>query len=48
MNKGMLLYPPGRLYQRSEDRAQCNISESAAGSVHACNDIGDCAAVLLK
>lgn len=48
MNKVMLLYPPGRLYQRSEDRAQCNISESAAGSVHACNDIGYCAAVLLK
>ena len=48
MNKVMLLYPPGRLYQRSEDRAQCNISESAAGSVHACNDLGYCAAVLLE
>lgn len=46
MNKVMLLYPPGRLYQRSEDRAQCNISESAAASVHACNDLGYCAAVL--
>jgi radical SAM superfamily enzyme YgiQ (UPF0313 family) len=44
----MLLYPPGRLLQRSEDRAQCNISESAAGSVHACNDLGYCAAVLLQ
>ncbi|MBQ6023041.1 MAG: radical SAM protein [Clostridia bacterium] len=48
MNKVMLLYPPGRLYQRSEDRAQCNISDSAAISVHACNDLGYCAAVLLK
>ena len=44
----MLLYPPGKLLQRSEDRAQCNISESAAGSVHACNDLGYCAAVLLQ
>lgn len=48
MNKVMLLYPPGKLLQRSEDRAQCNISESAANSVHACNDLGYCAAVLLE
>ena len=48
MNKVLLLYPPGKLYQRSEDRAQCNISESAAVSVHACNDLGYCAAVLLQ
>ncbi len=48
MNKIMLLYPPGQLLQRSEDRAQCNITESAANSVHACNDLGYCAAVLLK
>ncbi len=48
MNKVMLLYPPGRLYQRGEDRAQCNVSDSAAVSVHACNDLGYCAAVLLR
>ena len=48
MNKVMLIYPPGKLYQRSEDRAQCNISESATGAVHACNDLGYCAAVLLE
>ena len=48
MNKVMLMYPPGKLYQRSEDRAQCNISESATGAVHACNDLGYCAAVLLE
>ena len=48
MNKVMLLYPPGQLLQRSEDRAQCNISESAANSVHACNDLGYSAAVLLE
>ncbi len=46
MNRVLLLYPPGKLYQRSEDRAQCNISDSAAVSVHACNDLGYAAAVL--
>ena len=48
MDKVMLLYPPGMLLQRSEDRAQCNISESTAVSVHACNDLGYAAAVLLE
>ena len=48
MNRVMLLYPPGKLLQRSEDRAQCNVSESAANSVHACNDLGYSAAVLLE
>nr|MCR5782607.1 radical SAM protein [Clostridia bacterium] len=48
MRKVMLLYPPGILLQRSEDRAQCNISESATVTVHACNDLGYCAAVLLQ
>ena len=46
MNKVMLMYPPGKLYQRSEDRAQCNIEYSSAGSIHACNDLGYCAAIL--
>lgn len=46
MNKVMLIYPPGKLYQRSEDRAQSNIDDSAASSVHACNDIGYAAAIL--
>ncbi len=46
MNKVMLIYPPGRLYQRSEDRAQSNIEDSATASVHACNDLGYCAAIL--
>ena len=48
MNKVMLLYPPGKLLQRSEDRAQCKISESATVTVHACNDLGYSAAVLLQ
>ena len=42
----MLLYPPGRLFQRSEDRCQTNIDDSAAVSVHACNDLGYAASVL--
>ena len=46
-NKIMLIYPPGKLYQRGEDRAQSNIEDSAAASVHACNDIGYAAAILL-
>lgn len=46
MNKVMLIYPPGKAYQRSEDRAQCNIDDAAAASVHACNDIGYAAAIL--
>ena len=28
MKRVMLIYPPGKAYQRSEDRAQCNIDES--------------------
>ncbi|MCR5041359.1 MAG: radical SAM protein [Clostridia bacterium] len=48
MNKVMLLYPPGKLLQRSEDRAQCNLDDAATGAVHACNDLGYCAAVLLQ
>lgn len=46
MNKVMLIYPPGKAYQRGEDRAQCNIDDSAATSVHACNDLGYAAAIL--
>lgn len=44
--KIMLLYPPGKLFQRGEDRCQTNIGESTAASVHACNDLGYCASVL--
>ena len=48
MNRVMLIYPPGKMYQRSEDRAQCNITESASSAIHACNDLGYCASVLLE
>lgn len=44
----MLIYPPGKLYQRGEDRAQSNIEDSAASSVHACNDIGYAASILIN
>lgn len=42
----MIIYPPGQLYQRGEDRCQSNIDESAANSIHACNDLGYVASVL--
>ena len=42
----MLIYPPGKLYQRGEDRCQTNIEDAATGSVHACNDLGYAASVL--
>ncbi len=46
MNKFMLMYPPGKAYQRGEDRAQCNIEDSATTTIRACNDLGYSAAVL--
>lgn len=46
MNRVMLIYPPGKVFQRSEDRCQSNIDASAASSVHACNDIGYAASIL--
>lgn len=46
MKKIMLLYPPGKLYQRGEDRSQGNIDDSSATAMRACNDLGYAAAVL--
>jgi len=46
--KAMLIYPPGKLYQRGEDRCQGNIEDSSATAMRACNDLGYCAAVLEK
>lgn len=40
MNKVMLCYPPGKLYQRGEDRSQGNVENATATSVRACNDLG--------
>ncbi len=42
----MLLYPPGRLYQRGEDRSQGNVEDSTATSIRACNDLGYAASTL--
>jgi len=46
--KAMLIYPPGKLFQRGEDRCQGNIEDSSATAMRACNDLGYCAAVLEK
>lgn len=46
MKKIMLIYPPGKMYQRGEDRCQGNIDDSAATAMRACNDLGYAAAVL--
>lgn len=43
-----LIYPPGKLYQRGEDRSQGNIDDSSATAMRACNDLGYAAAVLLQ
>ncbi len=48
MKKVMLLYPPGRLYQRGEDRSQGNIENATSTSVRACNDLGYAASMLQK
>ena len=48
MNRVLVCYHPGPLYQRGEDRCQGNIEDSAATSMRACNDLGYAAAVLLR
>ncbi|MDD3150365.1 MAG: radical SAM protein [Candidatus Gastranaerophilales bacterium] len=46
MKKIMLIYPPGGLYQRGEDRCQSNVKSSTATSIRAANDLAYCAAIL--
>ena len=46
MHKIMLLYPPGEVYQRGEDRCQMNVSASVANSLRTCNDLGYISAIL--
>ncbi|MBQ6163667.1 MAG: radical SAM protein [Clostridia bacterium] len=46
MNGVLLMYPPGKMYQRGEDRAQCNVEESVSVEMRACNDLGYAAAIL--
>jgi anaerobic magnesium-protoporphyrin IX monomethyl ester cyclase len=46
MKKVMLFYPPGRFFQRGEDRSQGNVEQSTATSMRAPNDLGYAAATL--
>ncbi len=46
MKKIMLIYPPGDIYQRGEDRCQLNINKSAVNSARACNDLGYASSIL--
>lgn len=46
MKKIFTLYPPGKTYQRCEDRCQINIDFSVSNSIRACNDLGFVAAIL--
>lgn len=46
MKKVMLIYPPGNLYQRGEDRCQLKVAESSANAMRACNDLGYASSVL--
>ncbi len=36
----MLIYPPGELYQRGEDRCQINVEASSSNAMRSCNDLG--------
>ena len=44
----MLIYPPGEIYQRGEDRCQINVNASVSNNLRACNDLGYAAAILKK
>lgn len=44
----MLVYPPGALFQRGEDRCQSNVESSTATSMRACNDLGYISSQLKK
>jgi len=46
MKKAMLFYPPGRFFQRGEDRSQGNVEQSTATSMRAPNDLGYAASTL--
>ncbi len=48
MEKILLFYPSGLLFQRGEDRCQQNIDDGSAQAMRACNDLGYAAAILLK
>ena len=41
----MAIYPPGRNYQRGEDRSQGNLDNSVSTSMRAANDLGYISAI---
>ena len=43
----MLFYPPGRFFQRGEDRSQGNVEQSTATSMRAPNDLGYAASTVI-
>jgi len=46
MYKIMLIHPPGRKFQRGEDRCQANIDDSTSTAIRACNDLGYVSSIL--
>lgn len=46
IKKVFVLYPPGKTYQRGEDRCQIDVDFSVSNSIRACNDLGYAASVL--
>ena len=42
----MIIYPPGRMFQRGEDRCQIDINASSANTNRPCNDLGYVSAIL--
>ncbi len=48
MKKIMLIYPPGKIYQRGEDRCQINVEASVSNALRACNDLGYISASLKR
>jgi radical SAM superfamily enzyme YgiQ (UPF0313 family) len=48
MYRVMLIYPPGKLYQRGEDRSQGNLDDSAVMTPRASNDLGYAASTLKR
>lgn len=46
MKKIMVIYPPGGLFQRGEERCQININSSSVNSNRPCNDLGYISSIL--
>ncbi len=44
----MLIYPPGKLIQRGEERCQSSVEDSTATTMRACNDLGYVGAMMKR